>query len=446
MLRILISGCAVVVLLLSMLLLPQTAAARRCPVKEPETLLSLYQSSDSIYVAAFDRIADESIVEQNEDYTAVEISKHFTIISTLKGETRKFLVLKDRDYRYPQTYDEEGPEYEEEVPAVLKNGDQVLLFIDNGDEDEGPRLADYRDGLKRLETREMGVYESRIRELHSIFSAKKVNENEILEWLLRCAEDPATLWEASFELLSSFESAEWAERRAERLKELKELKERGELADEDEINVLDDVDEEDEPGEMRFFDTSILPKMLTDHHKQRLANILFASTVEEGEREDAEEREEVRGERELIELVKRWGDERLVPFLLDRLRAGSQGDWEAASTMEMVGELLDDDQVKAAAEQYSEIAGEDDDEVVSADADSEEVDKESEEGPENEVGESELPAEDDAGDEPADEATEGDAPVKEKTYKELRAELLAKFLEICDRLLTERAGLTEETN
>ncbi|MGD9590215.1 MAG: hypothetical protein AB7Q37_12245 [Pyrinomonadaceae bacterium] len=453
MLRILISGCAVVVLLLSMLLLPQTASARRCPVKEPETLLSLYQSSDAIYVAAFDRMADEAIVEQNEDYTAVDISKHFTIISTLKGETRKFLVLKERDYRYPKTYDEVGMEDVEDpddAPVPLKNGDQVLLFINNGDEEEGPRLADYRDGLKRLETREMGVYETRIRELHSIFSAKKVNEDQVLEWLIRCAEDPATLWEASYELLSSFEAADWAERRAERIKELKERKERGEVIDDDELIILGDFEEAGEPGERKFFDTAVLPKLLSDHHKQRLANILFESVAEGGDDQEAKEREEVPGEEELIDLVKRWGDDRLVPFLLDRLRGDTGDPWYSARIMGMVAEVLDDEDAKAAAERYAEISSEDDEETVEPEADGEEteavIDEESAETPENEDPEAEQPIDDGTGDEPIDEAADDGPPVKKKTYGELRKEMLVKFLELCDRLITEKAENAESAN
>lgn len=451
MLRILISGCAVVVLLLSTFLLPQTALARRCPVKEPETLLSLYQSSHAIYVAAFDRTADEAIVEQNDDYTAVEISKHFTIISTLKGDPRKFLVLKDREYRYPEVVeveaDAEGDademEYEEEVPTAMKNGDQVLLFIDFDDEDGGPSLTDYRDGIKRLGTQEMGVYETRIRELHSIFNAKKVDENQVVEWLMRCADDPATLWEASYELLSSFQAAEWAEQRAERLKEMKE---KGEPVDEEEAIELDGLESEEGSDEPTFFDTSVFPKILSDNHKQRLANILFEKAVEGGDEEEPEARKEVRGEEELIELVKRWGDDRLVPFLLDRLRGSTGNNWYSARIMHMAAELLDDEDAKALAEQYSDITGEDDADTVQAEDADEVGEDESGEAPEIEDQEANRPVDADAGDEPADEAAADDPPVKKKTYGELRAELLAKFLEHCDKLLTERAGEAEEAN
>ncbi|MEK7854526.1 MAG: hypothetical protein AAB288_00425, partial [Acidobacteriota bacterium] len=205
MLRSLFSAGAIFVLVLSMCLLPQTVAARRCPVKEPETLLSLYQNSDAIYIATFDKTVEGEAIEKNEDYTSIAINKHFTISSTLKGESRKFFILEDRDYRYqslvvnvipepeassteqagdgeesmePESVEED----EEESQSELKSGDTLLLFIKNAEEGESARLTDYRDGIKKLPMEKIGVYEARIKDLNSIFSAKKISEQRILEW------------------------------------------------------------------------------------------------------------------------------------------------------------------------------------------------------------------------------------------------------------------------
>ena len=164
MLRLLCCASAIFVLVISMCLLPQTAAARRCPVKEPETLLSLYQNSDAIYVATFEKLVEGTATEETEDYTVVPISKHFTISSTLKGKARKFVVIEDQDYRYKDTTsfeaevpadteakadeaaveetpaeeaDEEAAESaEEEIedPTELKSGDTLLLFVTSSGE------------------------------------------------------------------------------------------------------------------------------------------------------------------------------------------------------------------------------------------------------------------------------------------------------------------------
>src|SRR5687768_15071186 len=194
MLRFLTCAAAIFVLVLSTCLLPQTATARRCGVKEPETLLSLYQNSDAIYVATFDKTVEGKVIEDTDDYTAVEIKKHFTVSSTLKGKSRKFFVLEEQDYRYKaqnvvgmervqpdaepaaepemETTEETGPEEEPEADeetedeTELKSGDTLLLFVAKGGEGEPDTLADYRDGIKKLSMEHIGVYEARIRELN----------------------------------------------------------------------------------------------------------------------------------------------------------------------------------------------------------------------------------------------------------------------------------------
>src|SRR5687768_16652587 len=181
MLRFLTCAAAIFVLVLSTCLLPQTATARRCGVKEPETLLSLYQNSDAIYVATFDKTVEGKVIEDTDDYTAVEIKKHFTVSSTLKGKSRKFFVLEEQDYRYKaqnvvgmavvqpdseaeietaaETESEEEPESDEEAEdeSELKSGDTLLLFVAKGGEGEPETLADYRDGIKRLSMEHIGV-------------------------------------------------------------------------------------------------------------------------------------------------------------------------------------------------------------------------------------------------------------------------------------------------
>ena len=95
MLKSLVSVCSILVLLFPTVLVPTRAQA--CPVKLPETLLSLYRSSDAIYIATFAKEEQVSITEDTEDYTATEIKKHFDISSTLKGEPRPYAVVAIRD-------------------------------------------------------------------------------------------------------------------------------------------------------------------------------------------------------------------------------------------------------------------------------------------------------------------------------------------------------------
>lgn len=471
MLRFLLCAASVFVLVLSFCLLPQTAAARRCPVKEPETLLSLYQNSDAIYVAAFDKIEPGEVVENNDDYTVSELKKHFTVSSTLKGESRKFFVLEDREYTYKIA--EPGPiaespvveepaeveksvvteepaepvEEEEETEPNLKSGDTVLLFVKNGEGEEGqPTLTDYRDGVKKLSTHDLGVYEARIDELNSIFADKKVSASRLMEWLIRCAEDPATRWEGTFELLRSVQGQEWLEQAAERRRERIANGEPVEV-EPTETEAPDGDAAEAEPR--KNFDTGVFAKLIDPNQKQALANLILNG-------DDASSKTEktaaVKGDRELIELLKRWGDPRLIAFLLDHLRAASDDESGSnADTMRMIAELLKDDDAAVIAGKYSDVAYEDGEDVVGLSSD---VDDDSEE-PAVDAAEQSTTAEP----ETANSENKENAPdavetakkpeAKKITAKELRTGLFQTFLSRCDRVIADRQGDTRketETN
>lgn len=460
MLRSLCCAAAVLSLVLSICLLPQTAFARRCPVKLPETLLSLYQNSDAIFVASFDKLTEGEVVKaEDEDYSVQKIQKHFTISSTLKGKSRKFLILEDENYIYDNVPEpeaetaeesepaeepgaeepepEEEPEFEEEEDSnELKSGDTLLLFIKDGGEEEGPSLTDYRDGIKKLSMEKIGVYEARINELNSIFAAKKVDAARLLEWVIRCAEDPVTRWEGTFELLQSVQAQEWVERAAQQRKD----RIANGMPVEEELTEV--VVESEEPDELRTknFDTSVFAKMLDINHKQTLANILlngYGSFAQGSERSGP-----IAGDRELIELVKRWGDPRLMGFLLDKLRAGSDDAGSNANTMGIVAEILDDDEAAEIAQKYEENAYQEDDEAVEAEAD------DSEDAKEEETSDAETEQEKTVEAEPASETDQADDPVVAEagsddeqpqitklTYKEFRAELIQKFLAQCDKAI-----------
>lgn len=434
MLRSLFCAAAVLSLLLSLFLLPQTASARRCPVKDPETLLSLYQNSDAIYIASFDKITEGETIKSDDEYSVQEITKHFTISSTLKGESRKFFELDDRNYIYPTTPVEPQaeppaepetaeiaaePEEEEETdPAELKPGDTMLLFVTSGEEEEGPSLADYRDGIKKMPMEKIGVYEARIKELNSIFGAKKVSEAALLEWVIRCAQDPVTRWEGTFELLKSVQNKEWKDQAAERRKER--------LANGEEVEA-EANDREEPAGEdveglsHRNFDPGVFATMIDANQKQTLANILL------NEYGSSEKRSEpVLGDRELVELVKRWGDPRLIGFLLDKLRAGSDDPSANADMMAMIAEILDDDDAAEIAEKYQENAYGDDNDLVEAE----------EEGkpPAAENAEAETIEAEEVPGSVVKPETEVEKPeIRKQTYKELRTELMQKFLAQCDK-------------
>ena len=477
MLRSLVCVAAIFFLLVSVCLIPQNALARRCPVKMPETLLSLYQNSDSIYIAAFDRLEDGKVIEDTEDYTAIERKKHFIISTTLKGEAQKFFVLEDVEYRHKAVPDEvadgaEEPEaageqeetetdseakteteetktetftvVDDDVESVsvepeLAAGDTVLLFVRKGsdDEREAPQLTDFRDGLKRLDAERLAAYEKRILELNGIFAEKKINHDRILEWLIRCAQDPLTRWEGTYELLSGVQQLEWRtqaeERRRERIAN-------GEPVEVEAVEAA--VGEEDLPvqGRRKNIDTTIFAKTIDENQKFLLANILLDRSGEKANKE----RSAVRGDRELIELIKRWGDPRLLNYLLDSLRGGADEPYYKAESMNTIAELLDDDEAASIAEKYQETAWENDSDVVGEDSEEEETAevKETEPEAEQRPADTGTPPETEGKTLPEPEAEEPEAvetpAVKKQTYKELRDELMQKFLAQCDKVIADR--------
>jgi hypothetical protein len=475
MFKTLLSVCSIVVLLLPTLLLPARATA--CPVKMPETLLSLYRNSDAIYVARFAKVDDHEILENTDDRTVVNIRKHFDVSSTLKGEPQKLVVLDERDYRYKPSpadaeaeaetaegeesgadaeepaagdvEDEDEDEEEEDEDdrysrPTLEPGDLILLFVKKDEETGSIELTDYRDAIRKMTPEKLESYEARIRDLNAIFSAKKVDDASIVEWLVRCAQDPFTRWEGAFELRQSFQELEWLANREP--EDDADAPDDGEKADDEETAAASDA-----AGEAEI-DRSVYARLLSDTQKQTLMNILMEP------RQAAEPTKETRlstGDRVLIELVSDWGDMRFARFLLDRMQASAGDPSFVDDLMTSVVRILDDDDLRKIASIYSDVYYEDGDAPVEDQASTTEASTEAEDADDNDAGaadESTTDAKPAAvspviinATEPAASA-EAEVPVKKLTYNELRADLLARFIDrglvavqIAESMPTERA-------
>lgn len=433
MLKSVISAAAIFVLLFAVCFLPANASARRCPAKMPETLLALYQNSTEIHLARFDKAEDGEISENTDDYTAISIKKHFSISSTLKGESRKFFVLDEVDYRYKMT-EEAGDREEMEDPEAsvkLSPGDTLILFLKAGEDEAGIQLTDYRDGTKKLSADEIGVYEARIKDLNAIFGAEKVDEFEIVRWLIKCAENPVTRWEGTFELLQSVNSLEWEEKEVERRDE--QLK-RGEA-----VEPIDAAEPEKEG--VFVTGTTIFAKILDANQKQALSNLLLDTPVLT---EEEAEKSVIVGDAELIELVQRWGDSRLPVYLMDQLRAGPGDPYAVSQLMNSIAGILGDDEATSLAYRYAEISYEDDSSQAPDEAQPDEIAEAEPAGKDVAVSVDDLAAEVPVTAETAEPANleaaeEKDGePAKKQTYKELRADLQARFVARSEQVLLER--------
>ena len=306
-------------------------APTRQPTLMPVTLLDLYRQSDAVFEARFDRFEEGKIVKQDQDYSVVRVEKLFDVSSSLKGSYSKFISLSEDEYRYPTSPD---PKYlvakssgEDEQTYGLRSGDTVLLFMKYGEDGKSLVLTDEDEGLKKLSTADIAVYEKRIRELDSLLSSEP-SASKIVDWMLRCAEEPATRWEATFELVKGFERLDYQGKQKQ-----------------SETDAT-----KDKPD---FFDSTTFAKAVTDEQKRKLADILLDRQPPQVGEDGQAKRTYVRGDRELIDLVKHWGDARLPAFLLNELKTKDLTDYRRSETIQLIADLISNSRVSGVAHKYN---------------------------------------------------------------------------------------------
>jgi hypothetical protein len=306
-------------------------APTRQPTLMPVTLLDLYRQSDAVFEARFDRFEEGKIVKQDQDYSVVRVEKLFDVSSSLKGSYSKFISLSEDEYRYPTSPD---PKYlvakisgEDEQTYGLRSGDTVLLFMKYGEDGKSLVLTDEDEGLKKLSTADIAVYEKRIRELDSLLSSEP-SASKIVDWMLRCAEEPATRWEATFELVKGFERLDYQGKQKQ-----------------SETDAT-----KDKPD---FFDSTTFAKAVTDEQKRKLADILLDRQPPQVGEDGQAKRTYVRGDRELIDLVKHWGDARLPAFLLNELKTKDLTDYRRSETIQLIADMISNSRVSGVAQKYN---------------------------------------------------------------------------------------------
>jgi len=425
-----------------------SARTQACPAPMPQTLLWLYQNSDEVHLATYSRSVDVGIEADEEGHSQVSVRRFFDISSTLKGESKKSFAVDQFEYRSkrtasfsidgvpqpdPETSEEaDDPDEVSDEPTEeqgeeeaqdegMRSGSPVLLFLtekidedeERGEEkqpsaskkDEKPELilTSQRDGIRWIADGDIGVYESRIKELNSIFSDDvKDRDHQLIEWMIRCMENNATRWDGAYELDSSFESLD-----------------RVEAAEEYE------GDEEEKPWVASSDnDDAAYARLMTRSQMDRVSNILVSpgDTTKNGSLSGVMD-----GEDALIALVERWAGPDVAKFLLQRLRDGSLESYETNRLMTSIAMILGADELTEAGEAYGEVQWEDDDEIYEEEDDEEETEEVT----------SEEPAVDENSPAIPDPATtdEDEAKKPRQTVREVRAERLAAFIALTDAIL-----------
>jgi hypothetical protein len=350
-----------------------------CPVAPPMPLRLLYQQSEKVVVATLQTISDDKILEENDERTEVSVRNVFSVSSTLKGKAEPYLSIYETNYREkPQLETEPEAEQAAELVASEETSEEVetidneeednkfivgkrlLLFLTPDEEGDGYSLVDYRFGAKELSDADLRIYVKRIEEIGSILASPEKQDERIVDWLVRCAEEPATRWEGAYELKTSFDLLEW---QTQQEAEEKAARERGEVkivATTDETRLLMrgvqrtlyDLD-----GDAKF------AEILSNSQKERLTNILLNALETKSGNDKPEDENLSMGDSALLDLVGRWDDKRLVPFLLTNLRSSYVAEnYDAVRFMNLLAELLKNEKLESLAENYEAILYETDEE------------------------------------------------------------------------------------
>lgn len=332
-----LKGLLLITAVAATLALTGVASARSHNAAMPQSLLSLYRQSDVILVGRFDKTVEGPIIAEKRDHSVIKLQKYFDISSSLKGENIKIFVLEDSVYKFHAAADGgsatalDRNDFEDfdiaDSDDGLRSGNSVLLFLRKKEGSEDYELTDRADGIKKMSDEDLAIYAKRIGELNYIFDTPNVDQTEVIKWLVRCAEEPATRWEGAFELLQSAERLAWQQKQSP-----------------DCIGAFCQ-NENDLKNSGRQADPADLSKSLTDYQRGQLLDILFSN--------GSGQKKLVRGDRELLELAGQWGDKRLACYLVDRLRDGSKNAYENAQVITMIAKTFKDQQIAQLIETYN---------------------------------------------------------------------------------------------
>ena len=356
------------------------AAAAACPVEAPPTpLRTLYRASERVAVAR----VGESVALKGEGPQNIRKTA-FVATDSIKGDPgeKSFFVYHPV---WPDNFDYVGN---------FRKGETLLLFLHRAEEveQEGYQVTDIRHGAKRLSEADLKIYLKRIEELQWIERQQPLDRAELLEWLVRCVEEPATRWEGAYELAASYQlAADEAEAAREKARgaddkvsdspvaaggakaEVEgEDEDAGERAAEESGESDDGVNQtgdavaaeaaEQSPvvdvipvqglsefSGVRYLNgagvDSKLVRGLTAAQKERLAGALYgAEKIGEGEMQ-------------LVFVVENWDGARLAPFILRQLqKLQDSPPYDTERLMYTLADILKDDRLTRLAETYAENA------------------------------------------------------------------------------------------
>jgi hypothetical protein len=296
---------------LAVLMTLWVAEAGAFPI-DPQTLRMLTGRSELIVSASVEKIT----LIKGEDGFKTGIAR-LNILSIVKGSEGNQSV----DVYYE-------PNMVCPAPPRYREGATVLAFLRRSEDRPGYFTVGLSYGAKSLNDHGIEVYSARIRELIEIEEQADPNtrREQLVEWFVRCAEEPSTRWEGAYDLRISREM---------KIVEIEMENERKKAQGDQEVAVAE--------GEMKERKEEVVDftALLTKEQKVRLTAALYrASSLSNGVMD-------------LIKLVESWGDENLVPFMWSYLKASKKDSpWETNDLMRELATLLKNQEASELTEKF----------------------------------------------------------------------------------------------
>jgi hypothetical protein len=344
--------------------------ALACPIsRQPQTLRVLYRHSARVVVAS---VGTSEVLATDGMMQLARTALH--VEEDLKGSGGRLVHL----YHWEPRRDESGGPNIIRLTASwrlrpeFKRGERFLFFLERREGGDGFEVNDEGYGVKALQPDELKVYRERIKELAAITRPEKEDKAALVEWLVRCAEEPATRWEGAYELQQSANALRWENERAARAAEEAA---RAEEATEEESEEEEEVEEagDEESGEEEATDEEAAPEatpeatpspaatplwrqpayrftpldptlapLLDAGQKRRLADALYTA------------REMGPGENTLLDVVKDFGETALPGFLIAHLRRVDEDPpYEAGQWLQALAHSLDSKELVELADGFA---------------------------------------------------------------------------------------------
>jgi hypothetical protein len=273
----------------------------------PQPLDKLTRESDLIVIA---RVVETTREESRDESDFRSAIARLQITSVLKGSLSGQVV----EVVYPADLD--CP-----APPRYEKGKTVLAFLTSNEQTGRFCTVGLSYGTKYGSRRELEVYSARIREFVEIEQQpdSALRRQQLVEWFVRCAEEPATRREGMYETVE----ARWRKTQENESGKQSARPEAG-----------DDISEIEKDVSGNF------TALLTEEQKRRLTEALYRSPSVSVE------------EKELIELAREWKDQNLTSFLWSYLKAfRADSPYITADLMEHLALALSNEEVLAVAEE-----------------------------------------------------------------------------------------------